>query len=34
MANHTTEAGGKSPAVLFEDADLDNAITWFAWSPL
>ncbi|KAH6605265.1 hypothetical protein Trco_006972 [Trichoderma cornu-damae] len=24
----TLELGGKSPAVIFEDADIDNAITW------
>lgn len=24
----TLELGGKSPAVIFEDADLDNALTW------
>jgi acyl-CoA reductase-like NAD-dependent aldehyde dehydrogenase len=24
----TLELGGKSPAVIFEDANLDNALTW------
>ncbi|KAF3074146.1 Retinal dehydrogenase 1 [Trichoderma lentiforme] len=24
----TLELGGKSPAVIFEDADIDNAVTW------
>jgi hypothetical protein len=26
-------AGGKSPAVVFEDADLNNAVNWFAILP-
>lgn len=26
----TLELGGKSPAVIFDDADLDNAVTWTA----
>lgn len=25
----TLELGGKSPAVIFEDADLENALTWY-----
>jgi aldehyde dehydrogenase (NAD+)/retinal dehydrogenase len=25
----TLELGGKSPAVVFEDANLENALTWW-----
>lgn len=25
----TLELGGKSPAVIFNDADLDNAVKWY-----
>lgn len=28
MKNITLETGGKSPLVIFEDADLENAVTW------
>ncbi|KAI5928778.1 aldehyde dehydrogenase domain-containing protein [Camillea tinctor] len=28
MKNVTLETGGKSPAIIFEDADLDNAALW------
>ncbi|KAK3937253.1 aldehyde dehydrogenase domain-containing protein [Diplogelasinospora grovesii] len=28
MKNITLETGGKSPLIVFEDADLDNAATW------
>jgi aldehyde dehydrogenase (NAD(P)+) len=28
MKNITLETGGKSPLVVFEDADLDQAVKW------
>ncbi|KAK0623413.1 aldehyde dehydrogenase domain-containing protein [Immersiella caudata] len=28
MKNITLETGGKSPLIVFEDADLENAVTW------
>ncbi|KAL2262541.1 hypothetical protein VTK26DRAFT_1020 [Humicola hyalothermophila] len=28
MKNITLETGGKSPLIIFEDADLENAVTW------
>lgn len=30
----TLELGGKSPAVVFDDANMNNAIHWYAFSPV
>lgn len=29
----TLELGGKSPAVVFEDANLENAVKWYTLNP-
>ena len=31
LKNVTLELGGKSPAIIFDDADMDQAIKWAAF---